>query len=153
MDSLGVQFSKIITARFERVIPDALDATLNDIFAQMNANSASGRAFNGQQYDNKYEKRQSNARKKRGLQTANVDLRFIKRGITQSRKIDQAYSHVKSAEIGFRDAEEAIIFNYHHTGTAKGGKIRKLFPELWQHVPQVIMDSMRARVERVLNGG
>jgi hypothetical protein len=154
MDSLGTQLGKILDRRFEKIIPDALDPTLLEIFKEMNVNTASGKPFAGQQYDSKYGKRHAKARSNIGLQTGAVDLRYKKTGITQQRKlVDEIIESKKAAGIGFANAKDSLIFYYHHSGTAKGGKIRKIFPELWRHVPTTITTAMTRRIERVFNAG
>jgi hypothetical protein len=154
MDSLGVQLSKILERRFEKIIPDALDPTLLEIFKQMNVNTASGRSFGDQKYNNVYSKRHAKARTNIGLLAGDVDLRFKQRGITQERKIfDQVIEAKKAAAIGFANQDEGKIFYYHHTGMAKGGKVRMIFPQEWRVIPQTIIEAMRLRIGKVFNAG
>ena len=154
MDSLGVQLSKILERRFEKIIPDALDPTLLEIFKQMNVNTASGRSFGNQEYNNVYSKRHAKDRTDIGLLAGDVDLRFKQRGITQERKIfDQVIEAKKAAAIGFANQAEGKIFYYHHTGKTKGRKKRMIFPQEWGVIPQTIIDAMNRRIGKVFNAG
>jgi hypothetical protein len=159
MDSLGVQFAKIIEKRMEKVIPLAVNPALTSIFTEMKANTSAGRAFKGQKYKNTYSESHSRARKRFGLSgNKPVVLRYKTRSIEQSslpQTVDVATEGgiQKASEIGFMNQESGVIFKYHQTGKAKGGYVRKIFPEFWKEVPDFIRMKLNERITRVLNGG
>jgi len=99
----------------------------------MQENTLVGRAFGNDEYDNVYSDQY--AKRKKGGKLSPVTLR------DQQFRIERAQIGLignNGAEITF--PEFADIFYYHHSGTAKGGKTRSIFPKSEDSVPIEIND-------------
>ena len=121
--------------------------TLNELVAppagemirdRMMENSQAGRGFGNDGYVNQYSRRYA-ARRKGGRITP-VTLRDEKYSIEKF-----VVSPKRGASGGARielpsDTERATILRFHHEGTARGGKVRSIFPKQAESVSPDIRD-------------
>lgn len=158
MLKLGDQMDIIIRKRFSKVVKEAGEPFVIDIFDRMVQNTRSGIGFPNTRYDSNYEVSTIKRRKKKGYQTDYTDLRFSK-----SPRITQRttpLTNTKFSEVGFvsnpnkygQSAGE--IFYYHHVGIKYNGKTkqRQIFPDKWSSVPVDIKEELYKRIGRVMNG-
>ena len=118
---------------------------------QMHDNVDIGQGFQGKgvkdRFDRVYEKGYAAKRKKAGFQVAHTDLQRDKKRIKGT--------HVESQKgaVIFFEQGGGDIFKYHHTGKAKGGKVRSIFPkEGSDSLPQDIIDDTTKRLTAKLRG-
>jgi hypothetical protein len=135
-------------------------AGVNDIVAQpagemirdrMMENTESGRAFGNDPYVNQYSRRY--AARKKGGNISPVTLRDEKYSIEKF-----VVSPKKGASGGARielpsDTQRATIFRYHHEGTARGGKVRSIFPKQAESVSPDIRDQVKEMTLEALRDG
>ncbi len=147
MNTLGKQFADIIKPRVEVAIQRGSDKIANAIDVQMKNNSLQGHGFKTDLYDNQYATSTIKERKRLGLQTGTVTLRRTNRRIE---KTNVEYQKGTGTVIEF--IEGGTIFKYHHTGEARGGKIRSIFPQAPESVPDAIIEDAKTVVWEVLSG-
>lgn len=146
---LATQFNLIIKPRLDRVSKEVAGKVAKIFDKQMKQNTRDGRAFENDEYNSTYSDSHKRARKRQGVQTGRVDLRFKERRIEQTR-IETTGGKRASATIRFADGGD--IFKMHHTGRAKGGKIRSIWPKAPESVPDTIVAQIKNMVGEVLRG-
>ncbi len=149
LPDLATQFRLTIQPRLDRVSQAVAGEVANIFEKQMKQNTMDGRGFGNDEYNSTYSESHRRARKRKGVQTGRVDLRYDKRRIEQTR-IETTSGKKASATIRFADGGE--IFKMHHTGRAKGGKIRSIWPKTPRSVPDSIKDQIKGMVGEVLRG-
>ena len=147
MQSLADQLISIIMRKSEN-LDQVAEVVAKNIGDAMDLNSKSGKTFSNQEYDNTYSEKY--AKRVKGGQTSPVTMRNSDRHIEQ-RKTEKNKAN-KSAKVSFLNEEFGIIFRYHHEGTAKGNKIRSLFPKTAKAVPFEIREIALKRAGRMLSG-
>lgn len=151
MLSLGVQAANLINKRFSKVVTDAGQPFLLDIFRRMNELTRAGKSFDGLKYESRYGSFQIKTRKQGGYQTNYVDLRMGRRRIEYH---EFSAPSTKYAEIGFQD--DGNIFYEHQYGKVLNGRnipvYREIFPKYWINVPQDIKQSLMKRIGNIMNG-
>ena len=158
--TLGEQFESILTSRLNFEDIEMYLAKL--IEAKMHENVDEGKGFSGKvtdEYRSDYEKidydKQKNVtnvmgyakyRQDRGFRIDKTNLQLRRKRIKNT--IVEAQD---GAVISF--VEGGDIFKYHHTGKAKGGKVRSIFPkEGSESLPQDIIDDTTKRLTAKLRG-
>lgn len=147
--SMADQFEEIIRPRLERAESEASQKVATRIDRQMKENTLAGGAFGADQYDSTYSKSHKRARRKAGVQVEKVDLRYKRRTIENTR-VEKTRGRGKGARISFNEGGE--IFKMHHDGTAKGNKIRSIWPKTPESVPDSVRTEARQIVGRILRG-
>lgn len=99
----------------------------------------------GGRWNNVYNRQYAN-RKKQG-RLSPVTLRQRRNRIEDT----QVQSSSKRSTLSFRDGKIAQIFRLHHTGQAKGGKIRQVYPKRDKEVPESLDQIAENAVFRILN--
>lgn len=144
--TIGQQLERIYSARLAS-IGSSLNETAVEIAEQMKENTKAGRAFGNDPYEDKYSPKYSRKRVKMGLNSNPTILR------AKGQRIERTTQPVvtgSTVELGFIDGGR--IFRYHHDGTAKGGKIRSIFPKWWVSVPRDIYERMVHNIVGALRG-
>lgn len=151
MDTLGKQLGAILDRRLKRVVPEAGNEFLLDIFKQMNELTNSGRSFKNLRYDSQYSTSHTKKRKDQGYQTSYVDLRMKQKRIEYHQLSPPSKTY---AEIGFRSGGE--IFYEHHFGKVLNGRnlavYREIFPKTWLNVPEVTKQKLFKHIGNIMNG-
>ncbi len=122
-----------------------------EIEDQMKQNSATGRAFGNDRYDDQYVESYKIKRAKAGLGTSPVNLRFKSNRI-ENTKVETTGS---GSTISFADSTAGQIFKYHHDGinySKVGERVRSIFPKQDSSVPQEIRDLANRLILEVLSG-
>jgi hypothetical protein len=135
-----------------------------EIEDQMKQNSATGKAFGNDRYDNVYQgtgvkkpkgKLQNTgyARKRElaGLGTSPVNLRFKSNRIENTR----VETTDTGSTISFADSKAGQIFKYHHDGinySRVGERVRSIFPKQDSSIPQTIRDLANRLILETLRG-
>lgn len=143
------QFDDIIRPRLNRVNNEAAKPVAEAVDKQMKENTEAGRGFGDDQYDSQYSESHVKERKRLGYQTGNVDLRMGNRRI-ENTEVSQVGGERPGVKIRFNQGGR--IFGYHHTGDAKGGKVRSIFPKTPESVPDDIYNMAKRIVGEVLKG-
>jgi hypothetical protein len=149
MLSLGVQAANLINKRFSKVVTDAGQPFLLDIFKRMNELTRAGKSFYGLTYDSEYSETHKKTRQGK-FQTGYVDLRMSQRRIEYPELSAPSPDY---AQIGFQHGGN--IFYYHQYGKVKRNNIavyREIFPKYWINVPQDIKKSLMKRIGNIMNG-
>lgn len=151
MLSLGVQAANLINKRFSKVVTDAGQPFLLDIFRRMNELTRAGKSFDGLRYESQYQNSHKKTRRRGGFQTGYVDLRMSQRRIEYPELSPPSRSY---AEVGFQ--HNGDIFYYHQYGKVKSkGNVsiyREIFPKYWINVPEDIKKSLMKRIGNIMNG-
>jgi len=143
---LGTQLKAILEPRIAKVNEAVSGRIAEDINTRMKENTEDGRAFGNDAYVNTYNARYAASR---GKAITPVTLRDQKKRIER-----YAVSTSKSgAVIELKeDRQMGVIFGYHHTGKARGGKVRSIFPKTVASVPEDIRDLAVQLTGEVLRG-
>ena len=141
--NLGDQFLAIITPRVAK-INEASEAVAIDIKDRMLQNTSEGRSFVNAPYADTYTAPYANRAK--GGNVRPVNLRGRNLGI-ETAKVTLA---PQASTISF-DVDGKIL-KYHHEGTARGGRVRTIFPKQIDQVPPETKDVARKAGFEVLNG-
>jgi hypothetical protein len=144
MKSIGEQLIGIIERKAQSLDVVA-ETAVRAIGEKMEEQTKGGQTFPGETYVNLYDKRYAEANKK---PRSPVTMR---NGSNRIEEWDVKKSG-KGARLDFFDSEIAIIFRYHHEGTATGGKIRTLFPKSGNAVPLEIKSKLIKDVAGALTG-
>ena len=135
-------------------------ATLNQIATpqiadkiaeQMKQNSATGKAFGNDRYDDQYVDSYKKVRSRAGVGTSPVSMRFKSKRIENTR-IETSGT---GSTISFADGKAGEIFKYHHDGIDYkkiGTRVRSIFPKSDQSVPQEIRDFATKLIGDILRG-
>lgn len=135
-------------------------ATLNQIATpqiadkidqQMKDNTATGKAFGNDRYDNQYVESYKKVRSRAGVGTSPVTMRF------KSKRIEQTNIETTGtgSTISFADDKAGVIFKYHHDGIdykRVKERVRSIFPKSDQSVPQEIRDFATRIIGDILRG-
>lgn len=140
---MGDQFLAIITPRIAK-INSASEVVAVDIKDRMLENTSEGRSFVNAPYFASYTTPYAN-RAKGGNRTP-VTLRGERLGI-ETAKVTMA---PKGSMISF--GIDGDILKYHHEGTARGGRVRTIFPKAIDQVPPETKDVAYQAGFEVLNG-
>jgi len=141
---MGDQFLAIITPRIAK-INGASEVVAVDIKDRMLENTSEGRSFVNAPYDPTYSAPYAR-RKGYGEARSPVNLRAKNLGI-ETAKVTMA---PKGSMISF--GIDGDILNLHHTGRARGGKVRTIFPKAIDQVPPETKDVAFKAGFEVLNG-
>jgi hypothetical protein len=147
--TLGSQFGDIMDSVSDELVVKAGFPIAEEITAKMKELTKSGKGFDNR-YDTPYQQPYARKRKRAGLQTQAVELRF--KGLRIERTT-QPQNVGGGAEIGFVDGGE--IFKYHQDGVKyKNGLVRTrtIFPRDWDSVPQEIYDRFISLIMGVVRG-
>lgn len=147
MQSLADQLVKIIRRKSENLDLVA-EVVAKEIGDQMDLNAQSGKSFANQEYNNTYSA--DYAKRVKGGQLSPVTIRDKNKRIEQ--RVVGRDKAKKKATVFFQDQEFSIILRYHHEGTAKGGKMRSLFPKSANAVPKDIQLKALKGVQEALTG-
>lgn len=148
--TIGEQLSRIYYDRLAS-IGSSLNETAIEIAERMKENTNANRAFGNDPYNDTYSKRYERWREKNGLKGGKVTLRAKKMRIERTTEpASYASPADKGVELGFVEGGE--IFRYHHKGTAKGGKIRSIFPKEMASIPSDIFQRMVHNIVGALRG-
>jgi hypothetical protein len=143
---LGTQLKAILEPRIAKVNEAVSGRIAEDINIRMKENTEDGRGFGNDIYINEYNAKYA---ARRGKKISPVTLRDQKKRIER-----YAVTTSKSgAVIELKeDRDMAIIFGYHHTGNARGRKVRSIFPKTVASVPEDIRDLAVQLTAEVLRG-
>lgn len=144
---MGEQFSRIIEPRVKSLQQKAGGRVAQIISNKMKQNVEAGKGFGTDEFDSTYSESHARARKKKGFNTSRVNLKMGQRRINQT----QVETTGEASTISFPDGGD--IFKLHHKGTAKGGKIRSIFPKSPQSIPDEITENVKEIVQGVLSDG
>lgn len=122
-----------------------------EIEDQMKQNSATGKAFGNDRYDDQYVESYKKVRTRAGLGTSPVNLRFKSNRIENTRVETTA----TGSTISFADSKAGQIFKYHHDGinySRVGERVRSIFPKQDASIPQTIRDLANRLILETLRG-
>jgi hypothetical protein len=122
-----------------------------EIEDQMKQNSATGKAFGNDRYDDQYVESYKKVRTRAGLGTSPVNLRFKSNRIENTRVETTA----TGSTISFTDSKAGQIFKYHHDGinySRVGERVRSIFPKQDSSIPQTIRDLANRLILETLRG-
>jgi len=160
MNTLGSQLEAILAPRLREAVEKGGKAMAEAMAEEMKKNTENAPSGPGLNYDNRYNERYA---KRKGVSETPVTLRDRKRRI--ERTIGSTIT-AQGGKVEFENSKESAnpkskssgtigeVFYMHHTGNAKGGKVRQLFPYSDQHylVPRdVVADTVKIMTE-ALNG-
>lgn len=146
MKSMQEQFADILLPRLGKMNEKAGQDVAKLFSARMKENTRQGIGFGSDPYDSSYSKSHRRVRRKKGLQTGRVDLRMDKR------RIERTTEQTQGKQTNIRFVEGGDIFNYHHKGTARGGKTRSIWPKSPASVPDVLLQQTKEKIHEVLSG-
>jgi hypothetical protein len=135
-------------ALLNQTVAPRIAAEIDD---QMKQNSATGRAFGNDRYDDQYVESYKIKRARAGLGTSPVTMRFKSNRI-ENTKVETTGS---GSTISFADSTAGQIFKYHHDGinySKVGERVRSIFPKQDSSVPQEIRDLANRLILEVLSG-
>lgn len=147
MTDMGEQFSRIIEPRFKDLQKNAGGRVAQLISNKMKENVEAGKGFGLDQFDSTYSESHAKARRRKGLNSSRVNLKMGQRRINQTR----IETTGDSSTVSFPDGGD--IFKLHHKGTAKGGKIRSIFPKSPESIPEEITSKVKEIIQGVLSNG
>jgi hypothetical protein len=122
-----------------------------EIEDQMKQNSATGKAFGNDRYDDQYVESYKKVRTRAGLGTSPVNLRFKSNRIENTR----VETTDTGSTISFADSKAGQIFKYHHDGinySRVGERVRSIFPKQDSSIPQTIRDLANRLILETLRG-
>jgi len=149
MKSMEAQFKEITKPRINSITQKAGKEVAGLFEEQMKANTQVGTGFGADPYNNDYSQSHRKRRKKLGLQTQNVDLRMKNSRIDQT-KVQTTGGKKGVTAISFQSGGD--IFQLHHTGNAKGNKIRSIWPKSPESIPKTLTSKVSDIVAEVLRG-
>lgn len=117
----------------------------------MKQNSATGKAFGNDRYDDQYVESYKKKRAKAGLGTSPVTMRFKSNRIENTR----VETTDTGSTISFADSKAGQIFKYHHDGIdykRVGNRMRSIFPKQDASVPQSVRDLANRLILETLRG-
>lgn len=141
--NLGDQFLAIITPRLVNV-NKVSEPVATDIKDRMLVNTSEGRSFVNARYDNTYSRPYANRAK--GGERSPVNLRGENLGIETAKVVMAPLASTISFSI------DGQILKYHHDGTARGGRVRTIFPKAIDQVPTETKQLAQSGVLEVLRG-
>ena len=164
MQELLLKISIDLNEKLAMLNQTATPQIADKIAEQMKVNTATGKAFGNDRYDNTYQgagvasksgKSQNSgyARKRElaGVPTSPVSMRFKSNRIENTR-IETTGT---GSTISFADGKAGEIFKYHHDGIdyrRVGNRMRSIFPKSDQSVPQEIRDFATKLIGDILRG-
>jgi hypothetical protein len=122
-----------------------------EIEDQMKQNSATGKAFGNDRYDDQYVESYKKVRTRAGLGSSPVNLRFKSNRIENTR----VETTDTGSTISFADSKAGQIFKYHHDGinySRVGERVRSIFPKQDSSIPQTIRDLANRLILETLRG-
>jgi len=142
-------FQLVVDSQLKRV--EKLNSIVAPVIAEevrqrMLLNTETGRAFGNDPYNNLYN---ANYAKKKGVARSPVTLRDKKKRI--EKYIVTTGKRGATVELQ-SDREMGVIFGYHHTGKARGGKVRSIFPKEVSSVPSDVREMSQNLAWEVLSG-
>lgn len=160
MNTLGKQVHKMMLPRLQKAAEEGGVAMVNAMAEKMKEYTKSPPPPSGIAYNNTYNKDYA---KRKGVPVSPVTMRNKKKRI--ERTVGSAIT-AKGGKVEFENANEKIdsknsqsptvgeVFYWHHTGEAKGGKTRQLFPYSNQHylVPKDVKEETLKLMTGILNG-
>jgi hypothetical protein len=162
MNPLGKQLEAILRPKLPKAAEAGGKVLAEELAEGMKANTLSGRTYPSGNYVQPYSGSYKKYRKRQSLSTHPTTLRANKKRIERT-KIETVNS--QGGKIVFQNARERAgkssksatlgeVMYLHHTGMAKGGKFRQLFPYSEQHssVPRPMLDKARKAIHEVLSG-
>ena len=151
-DTIDIQFDRIISPRIASLNQKATAPIADRIKDEMLINTSNGRGFGSDPYDNSYSKSHKRRRVKEGLSVSSVNLRFKKKTLESVRvSPTSAGSNIEFATKTFTKHGEHIL-KLHHTGEARGGKIRSIFPKKIESIPTQVKNIAQREGYEVLSG-
>lgn len=132
--------------RVKKLNEDVAPKIAEEIRVRMLNNTQTGKAFGNDEYDNLYN---SQYAKRKGTARSPVTLRNKKKRI--EKYVVTKSNRGATIELA-SDREMAVIFGYHHTGKARGGKVRSIFPKQVASVPSDVKDLSQELVWEYLSG-
>lgn len=126
--NLGDQFLAIITPRIGN-LPQVAESVAVDIKDRMLENTSQGRTFGNAEYVPTYSV--PYARRAKAGKISPVTLR----GVSNTIETAHITADADDRTIRFTTSHRAPILKYHHTGRARGGKVRTIFPKQIDQVP------------------
>jgi hypothetical protein len=164
MQELMIKIAMDLNSKLAMLNQKVTPRIASEIEDHMKQNSATGKAFGSDRYDNTYQgagvplksgKSQNSGyartRELAGLPTSPVVLRF-KANRIENTKVETTGS---GSTISFVDSEAGQIFKYHHDGINYknvGQRVRSVFPKQDSSVPQSIRDLANRLIMEVLSG-
>jgi hypothetical protein len=151
MDALMIRIANDLNdklAQLNRIATPQIAAKIDD---QMKQNTATGKAFGNDRYDDQYVDSYKKKRERAGLGTSPVTLRFKSNRI-ENTKIETTGT---GSTISFADGKAGEIFKYHHDGIdykRVGNRTRSIFPKTDASVPPDIRDFARQIIGDILRG-
>lgn len=147
MSTIGPQLQSIYAPRLRRISEEAVAPFALEVTERMKENTEAGRGFGNDPYDDRYSRKYSKWRTRKGYNPNPVILRA---GSKRIERTTGAEVTGDATEVGF--VEGGRIFKYHHDGTARGGKIRSIFPKEWASVPAEMYARLTANIAEVMRG-
>jgi len=150
MKQLGLQLMEILYPRQDALNRIASPQVAELVRSRMLEQTQAGKAFGNDEYNNVYSARYAARRK--GGQRSPVTLRDEKFSIEKYVVTTSGKPEVGSKIELPSDPDRAKIFKLHHTGKARGGKVRSIFPKTAASVSPDIRDEAKRLAKEVLNG-
>ena len=148
---LSIQIANGMNVLLNKLNIDVTPLIANAIENEMKQNTSRGTAFGQDTYDNEYSESYKKVRKRAGLPTSPVTLRFKTKSIENTRTETTG----KGTVISFTDPEKGVIFKYHHDGIkySSGTRTRSIFPKTADSVPPSIRDLAQRLIGEALANG
>jgi len=141
---MGDQWAGIISARFRKLNEVAAPIVAEVVKDEMLVNTAEGHGFSNDEYYEEYTPAYAQRRKQGRLKP--VTLRDKDLSLETANVVYDG----RGGLISF--ISKGDIFRYHHAGTAKGGRMRSIFPKRVSSVPKVVKRTALREGRRALSG-
>lgn len=141
---LGDQLAELVKRKADIGFVNIAVEAAEELSQEMKKNTADGKAFGNDPYDNVYS--HVYAVRQKGGKLSPVTLRGSRTEI-ENTKISK---NSTGAKIEFVNAESARIFKFHHDGTARGGKVRSVWPKRPKSVPERIFQLVKNKIHAAL---
>lgn len=147
-----------LNSRLERLNTEVAPVIAEAIATEMKRNTATGRAFGSDRYDDTYQgfnqgKKNAHAGYARRRQLAGVNVTPVTMRFKTNRiEGTQIATTAKGAEISFTDKKMGVIFGYHQKGInyrRVGFRQRSIFPQSSESIPHIVEMARRLVAEEL----
>jgi hypothetical protein len=141
---MGDQWAVIISSRLRKLNEVAAPLVAEVVKDEMLVNTAEGHGFSNDEYYEEYTPAYAKRRKQGRLKP--VTLRDKDLSLETANVVYDGLGGL----ISF--VSKGDIFRYHNDGTAKGGRMRSIFPKRVSSVPKIVKRTAQREGRRVLSG-
>ena len=141
---MGDQWALIVGSRLRKLNEVAAPIVAEVVREEMLTNTAEGHGFSNDEYYEEYTPKYAQRRKQGRLKPVTLRDRDL------SLETANVVYDGRGGLISF--ISKGDIFRYHHDGTAKGGRMRSIFPKRVSSVPKIVKRTALREGRRALSG-